>query len=221
MKILALDFSSTQRSVALIQHQEPPGGELEFEAVETGEGPSKPFDMIEEVLRQAGIEREQIDRLAVGVGPGSYTGIRASIAVAQGWQLARGTELLGVSSVECLAATAQAQGTVGNIAVVVDAQRGEFYIANYELTEKAWRELRPLRLASASEVINCEKEGDLLLGPDAAKVSAKGKTIFPRAAVLGKLATKRATPIPGEQLEPIYLRATSFVKAPPPRILPQ
>ena len=46
--------------------------------------------MIEEALREAGLEREQIEVLAVGLGPGSYTGIRVALSLAQGWQLASG-----------------------------------------------------------------------------------------------------------------------------------
>jgi len=98
MKILALEFSSSQRSVAVVQ----PG---EFhEAV----GSNEPFAMIEDALREAKCEREQIDCIAVGIGPGSYTGIRSAISIAQGWQLARSIKILGISSTECLAAQAHA-----------------------------------------------------------------------------------------------------------------
>ena len=50
---------------------------------------------------------EEIDCLAIGIGPGSYTGIRAAISIAQAWQLARSVNLLSISSVDCLAAAAQ------------------------------------------------------------------------------------------------------------------
>ena len=66
------------------------------------------FGLIETALGQAQIEREQIDCLAVGLGPGSYTGIRAAISIAQAWQLARNVRVLGVGSVECFALQAQA-----------------------------------------------------------------------------------------------------------------
>ena len=49
--------------------------------------------------------------------------------MAQGWQLARGVKLLGVSSAECLAAQAQAEKIFGRVNVVIDAQRNEFYLA--------------------------------------------------------------------------------------------
>ena len=95
MTVLALEFSSARRSVALAR-----GGTFLAEAVEqTGGRGTNAFGLIEKALADAKIAREEIELIAVGLGPGSYTGIRAAIAVAQGWQLARGTKLLGVSSV--------------------------------------------------------------------------------------------------------------------------
>jgi len=220
MKILALEFSSLQRSVGLVCQGDSPGTTIQYEAIETGPRPNKPFEMMEAVLRQAGIEREQVDRLAVGLGPGSYTGIRAAIGLAQGWQLGRGTTLLGLSSVECIVAGAQAAGVSGLVAVVIDAQRGEFYLANYDLTSTQWREVQALRLASRPAVTEAEKEGYLVIGPEVLKWFTNGRTIFPCAAILGKLGINESKVVPGEQLEPIYLRATTFVKAPPARILP-
>src|ERR1044071_802880 len=112
MKILALEFSSSQRSVAIVQSasSREPNAVAVSEAIETGGRATKAIGMIEEALRDAGLEREQIDCVAVGLGPGSYSGIRAAIAVAQGWQLARNIKLLGVSSVECIAEQARQDG---------------------------------------------------------------------------------------------------------------
>lgn len=217
MKILALELSSSQRSVALVQRASSLAAILEYEAVETGGRASKAFEMIEEVLRQSGTEREQVELLAIALGPGSYTGIRAGIALAQGWQLGMGTPLQGVNSAECIAAQAHSEGLTGRVAVVIDAQRGEFYLANYALSSLGCHEVQPLRLASASEVSENEQRGDLLVGPEVLNWFPKGKTIYPRAAVLGRLALDRTSVTPGENLEPIYLRTTTFVKAPPPR----
>src|ERR1041385_3695067 len=106
----------------------------------------KPLALAEAALREAGLEREQIECLAIGLGPGSYTGIRAAIALAQGWQLARGGKLLGMSSAACIAAQAQAEGLRGEACVVIDAQREEFYLAGYEFLESGVRETSKLRL---------------------------------------------------------------------------
>src|SRR6185295_9862408 len=130
MKILALEFSSPQRSVAVID-----GSAVSLsEVFESLPGKTmKPLSMVEEALRKAGLERERIECVAVGLGPGSYTGVRVAIALAQGWQLARDTKLLGISSAECIAAQAQADGFSGKACIVIDAQRDEFYIAVYEV----------------------------------------------------------------------------------------
>src|SRR5262245_16342395 len=122
MKILALEFSSPQRSVAVLNSET---GSL-AEAIDTSHGRTKkPFGLIEDVLREVKLEREQIEVVAVGLGPGSYTGIRAAIALAQGWQLAQGVRLCGISSADCLAS--QEAKSSAKINVVIDAQRGEFY----------------------------------------------------------------------------------------------
>jgi tRNA threonylcarbamoyl adenosine modification protein YeaZ len=176
--------------------------------------------MIEEALRDAQLEREQIDCVAVGLGPGSYSGIRAAIAFAQGWQLARNVKLLGVSSAECIAEQAVADGLTGPINIIIDAQRNEFYLAQYDLSEKGPVEVQPLRLVTLAEVQQLERAGQTLIGPEVTKWFPGARIVFPRAAVLGQIALRRDDFVPGEKLEPIYLRETSFVKAPPPRIIP-
>jgi tRNA threonylcarbamoyl adenosine modification protein YeaZ len=175
--------------------------------------------MIGSALNQAGLEREQIECLAVGLGPGSYTGIRAAIALAQGWQLARGVKLLGISSVDCLAAQAQADDVFGEVGIVIDAQRQEFYVAEYEITKEGWQERKGLRIVPRSEIQKRADVGQVLVGPEANRWPS-GKVLFPRATTLAQLASGRTDFIAGDKLEPIYLRETQFVKAPPPRKLP-
>ncbi len=219
MNILAFEFSSPQRSVAVVQTPASRGPSA-VEIIETGPLSNQALGMCEEALRQAGLEREQIDCVAIGLGPGSYTGIRAAIALAQGWQLARAVQLLGLSSAECIAAQAQADGLTGTVAVVVDAQRGEFYLAEYELSPGCRRELKPLRLATRAEVEQRQAAGAVVIGPEVAKWFSGSRLLFPRAARLGHLGAGRTDFLAGERLEPIYLRQTTFVKAPPPRVLP-
>ncbi len=214
MTILALEFSSPQRSVAVLRTD---GLAIAAEVVETGGRGTNAFGMIEQALTGAKIEREQIDVLAVGLGPGSYTGIRAAISLAQGWQLARGVKLLGVSSVETIAAQAHAEKIPGRVNVVIDAQRNEFYLATHEITVDGWREIAPLKIMTKAEVESRAAGGEMLVGPEVTKWFPGGRLIFPRAAVLAELAGRRSDFTPGEGLEPIYLRETNFVKAPPVR----
>ncbi len=220
MKILALEFSSLQRSVAILNANA--NGPLSLiEVVETGGPAIKAFGMVEAALGQAQLEREQIDCLAIGIGPGSYSGIRSAIALAQGWQLARPIKILALSSVETLVAQAHADAVSGPVHIVIDAQRNEFYLAGYDLVGAGWREIKPLRLASLQEVQACEQSGELLLGPEVTNWFPAGRILFPRAATLAQLARKRTDFISANKIEPVYLRETTFVKAPPPRVLPQ
>lgn len=224
MTILALEFSSPQRSVAVAR-----AGRVLAEVIETGAGlhsgqttgsSSRPaggteaFGLIEGGLREAGLEREQIEVLAVGLGPGSYTGVRAAISMAQGWQLARGTKLLGAGSMDCLAAQAQAERVFGRVDMIVDAQRNEFYLAAYEISAESWKAIEPLRIVTADEIQSRAEAREILAGPEVIRWFPGGRTLFPRAAALARLADRREDFVAGEKLEPIYLRESNFVKTP-------
>ena len=212
MTILALEFSSAQRSVAIAQ-----GGEVLAAASETGERGTNAFGLIEKVLASAKIGREEIQVLAIGLGPGSYTGIRVALAIAQGWQLARGVKLLGIGSAECLAAQAHAEKIYGRVNVVIDAQRGEFYLATCEISTARLEEIAPLKIVTAKEVESRAGTGETLIGPEVTKWFPSGKTLFPSATMLAQLAAGRTEFSNGGLLEPVYLRATNFVKALPAR----
>ncbi len=173
--------------------------------------------LVEEALAAAKCGREEIGAVAVGLGPGSYTGIRGAIALAQAWQLGRGVPILGVSSVECLAAQARAAGRRGAVNIVVDAQRNEFYLARYDLDESGWREAEALRLAAKTEIEARAGAGQALLGPEIRQWFDSATDMYAGAVMVGRLACGRRDFVAGEKLEPIYLRETAFKKAPPPR----
>ena len=83
----------------------------------------------EEALERAGLGWDEVERIAVGVGPGSFTGLRIGIATARALAQARGLPLVAVSSLEALARGA---GTRELVLAVLDARRGEAFAA-------AWR----------------------------------------------------------------------------------
>jgi tRNA threonylcarbamoyladenosine biosynthesis protein TsaB len=210
MKILALEFSSEERSVAVIGH----GASTEPVVCTNRSHPRSlnAFGLIEKVLAKGGVELEEIDRLVVGIGPGSYTGIRAAISISQGWVLAREVKVMAIRSVEAVAARAQAERIFGPVHVAIDAQRGEFYLASYRLTAAEIYPLEPLRVASFKEVEALSKSGALLVGPEMDRWFAGARVFFPDAGMLAMLATGRDDCISAEELEPIYLRETNFVK---------
>jgi tRNA threonylcarbamoyladenosine biosynthesis protein TsaB len=217
MKILALEFSSRMRSVAAVKAG--PGEQPAAVATgsDLGSRGTRAFQLITTVLKEAAWERDDVDTIAVGLGPGSYHGVRVAIAIAQGWSVAKHLRLIGVSSADALAAMLVLKGQQAPFIVVIDAQRGEFYRADYTVESGVAREVCALRLAKTAEIHDCLNSGKNVFGPDSADRLPGIREAFPTAATVGFLAARMPTETSGASLEPIYLREPAFVKAPPPR----
>ena len=215
MKTLALEFSSSRRGVAVLVD-----GVVRGEAQEAGGRHTRAFALMDAALRAAGIEREEIELLAVGLGPGSYTGIRSAIAIAQGWQAARSVKLAGVNSVEAMASQAHAEGRRGRIHIFIDAQRGEFYFGAYDLVDEGPRLIEPLRIVTPEEAKLPGQVGGAIVWPELREAFPDTTIIEPDAAMVGRLAARCGEFVDGATLEPVYLRPVQFVKASPLRNIP-
>jgi tRNA threonylcarbamoyladenosine biosynthesis protein TsaB len=213
MKILALEFSSPIRGVAVAVD-----GKMCGQAAEQSGRETHAFALIDSALQCAGVSRHEIECIVVGLGPGSYAGIRIAIAIAQGWQLASGIKLLGISSAEVVAAQAGLSGTM-DVRVALDAQRNELYAARYHVSVPERPKLiEAFRLLSGAERLECEGRRGLFrmdLPPEAP--TSAGVALPPDATLLAWLATVRSDFLPGHDLEPIYARKAEFVKAQPPK----
>lgn len=205
MIALALEFSSNRRSVAVGRD-----GALLAEVVYEGTVRTPVFALIADALKQAGVTRDQVERLVVGLGPGSYTGVRIALSTVQGWQLATGAETVGVNSLDNLA-----RFVTHRTLLAVDAQRGEFATA---LGEDG-RLIEPVRLRSREEIQTRLAAGEPVAGPDLERSLPGSQHLFPTAGLALELAGSAAA-VPAETLAPIYLREASFVKAPAARIIP-
>ena len=97
--------------------------------------------------------------------------------------------------------------------LAIDAQRGEFYLAVWEISGKSRTEISALKIVPAAEISVRQTAGEICVGPELQPV------LFPSAAMVAALAAGRTDFVPGERLEPIYLRETSFVKAPTGRVV--
>lgn len=220
MKTLALEFSSAERSVALLDTNASGNAECRAQVTEVGMTTANTFKMIESALGRTNWRREEIEQIAVGLGPGSFTGIRAAIAIAQGWALARDVKLQGVHSAEALIQRARNEGMQGAAVIAIDAQRGEFYAARINPDSDVEKGTPALELVDAAQLQSWAEEGTTIMGPGIARKVEAARDLFPDARQVGLLALSREDWIEGEKLEPIYLRETSFVKAPPPRTIP-
>jgi tRNA threonylcarbamoyl adenosine modification protein YeaZ len=206
MIALALEFSTDVRSVAVAR-----GETVLAEVHYAGTVRTPVFALIADALKQAGVTRDQIELLAVGIGPGSYTGVRLALAVAQGWQLATGVKTVGVNSLGTLA-----RAVTTPTLLAVDAQRGELAVARAENGLL----LEPVRLLPLAELRLLQAAGEVIAGPGLERFLPTAIPLFPAASQTLRLARLEPASVPAETLAPVYLRVASFVKAPTPRSLP-
>lgn len=148
MNLLAFETSSRIGSVAL----ETTGGVLVREIAAPREQTERLIAFTDELLAEAGIRLEDLDGIAFGRGPGSFTGLRVSAAVAQGLAAASGVKLLPVSSLLCLAETAWAEAGCERALLCVDAHMGEVYSAFAERRDGGMEIVGEERLSAPGEV---------------------------------------------------------------------
>jgi len=137
MNLLAIDTSTDFCSVAASR------GEALFSRHErAGQRQAETIlGMVDEVLAEAGIEVAQIQGIAYGAGPGSFTGLRIAAGVTQGLALARGIGVIGVGSLLALSEEAGKDAAGGRVIACLDAHRGEVYHAAYRRTGAGWEEV--------------------------------------------------------------------------------
>lgn len=207
--LLALEFSTEHRSVAVVRD-----GIILAETRQEAGRSTRVFARVAETLAAAGVTPAEVDALAVGIGPGSYTGIRLAISVAQGWSLATGEErpipVIPISSFVVLAASLQ-----GPVWLASDAQREEWAVARVDGGEV----LEDARLLSIAEVRVLANQ-HRFVGAEIFGALGIGETAYPTAGCLGRLAALQPRAVPPETLAPVYLRTAAFVKAPVSRSIP-
>lgn len=166
--------------------------------------------LIGEALSRAGVEPAAIERIAVTLGPGSFTGVRIALAAARGLSLATGAPIAGASTLEVMAAALPAAPLPTLVAL--DARRGEVYA---QLFDQAGTALGPPAAVPLDELPAFAPPGPLRLAGGGADLAAaalgrdglvRASPAGPDAAVLAALAARGGVPAGGPP-EPIYLRA--------------
>ena len=121
MKLLALETATEACSVALWVD----GAVIERHALAPRRHAELVLPMVDAVLAEGGISRRALDAIAVGRGPGAFTGVRLAIAVAQGLALALDRPVLPVSTLAALAMAAAQDAGAAPILAAIDARMGE------------------------------------------------------------------------------------------------
>ena len=167
--------------------------------------------MIDRVMKAADISFAKLDRIAVTVGPGSFTGVRAGLAAARGFALASNIPAIGILTTTALAAAVppEERRAVTRILAAIDTKRGDLYVHQFE-TDNAPCE-QPIALPIA-ELPAWVASGRIVIAGDAASVAASaigGSAMVSSAGglvdtgVLAALAA-RAAPQPDGPV-PVYV----------------
>lgn len=210
MRILAIETSSPRGSVALVEDAALARA-LEHQR-ENAHGEAI-LPLIEQAFADAGWQHGAVDRVAVGIGPGSFTGLRVGIAIAQGLSEGWGVPLIGVPSLQAMALAAPAGGA--RRCVLLDARRGELFAAVYG---PDGAELLPVRLipAALDAVKALTATGDVLyvgngaaLLPELPNVCRGPQTDVPHARYTAAAAL---TAEPGALVLPLYVRDAGAVR---------
>lgn len=217
MNVLAIDTSTMRAAVASMGAE---GRVWTIEPEEARKHASGLVPAMREALRRAGLQVAQLDGLAVGLGPGSFTGLRVGVAAAKTLAFATGVPLVGLDSLEVLARGAPRDAL--RVRVVGDAQRGDVFAAEFgrEQPGGELRRIGPTRIEPREVWVAGLEEGDVVLGPGLERLGTPLPSLVrsdpawnnPGGQALMETAKRalsqgrRDDPV---TLEPIYLRRSA------------
>ena len=171
----------------------------------------------QQLLAEAGVAKAQLDAIAVGRGPGAFTGVRLGVAIAQGIALALDRPVVPVSTLAALAWPAAGE----RILAAIDARMGEVYLAAFQRQGDGLRLLQPEAVARPDAAALPEGDGWHGVGTGfgavdgalrarlGARLASVDADALPHAADVARLAAMafaRGEAVAPERLEPAYLR---------------
>lgn len=224
--ILAIDAATEACSVAL-QYQGAVAHRFELCPQQHSQ---RILPMVDEVLKELGVSLAELDLLAFGCGPGSFTGVRIGVGVAQGLAFGADLPMVGISTLETMACTAVRQHGAQQVVAAIDARMGEIYTAQF----------------TAAEGKICRSSEDVVVKPADAKFAFTGEVhavgtgwqtyeqvlseklgsvvvtevLYPVALdmlPLAERALEQGLQVSAEQAQPVYVRDTVTWKKLPGR----
>ncbi|MGB5446110.1 MAG: tRNA (adenosine(37)-N6)-threonylcarbamoyltransferase complex dimerization subunit type 1 TsaB [Psychromonas sp.] len=133
LKVLCIDTSTEACSVAVLCQTATDQVISDQFMLAPREHTTKILPAVEQVLQSAGIKLADIDIVAYGRGPGSFTGVRIGISIAQGLAFGIEKNMVGVSTLQAMAQQAYNMFAVTDVYAAIDARMGEIYFAHYRL----------------------------------------------------------------------------------------
>jgi tRNA threonylcarbamoyl adenosine modification protein YeaZ len=206
MIVLAIDTAGVDCSAALYDSA---AGKVLSDVTETiGKGHAERLmAVIDEALAAANLPLKAVERVAVVIGPGSFTGIRVGVAAARGLGLALGIESVGVTTLEALAVKFLGEHPGHPVVVAMDAKRNEVYTQAFSATGDALSQPAALSPEDASDLaksLSAAMTGSWVehsLGK--AVADHEGRDRFD-IAVVARIAAEK--PVDAQRPKPLYLR---------------
>ena len=153
---------------------------------------------------------KHLARIAVTVGPGAFTGVRVGLAFAKGLKLATGAEVLGFTTLDCMAAQAAQATACATVGAVIDAKRGEAFVQAFSQTAEPLFDAALAPIAEASTLLRrALKPKALLIGSGVALLQGIDAQAVPFERIDTEVLARRAglaDPV-RHPLAPAYLRA--------------
>lgn len=215
--ILGLDTATPSTAVALLladgtvherRDDPPPGGRPQHAA--------RVLELAEAVLAAAGAGWADLERIAVGVGPGGFTGLRIGVATARALAQAHGTPLVAVSTLDALAAGLPPEAPAR--LAVIDARRGEAFAAAYGPGGEPWLAAAPLAPDALAQAVRALPAGVPAAGDGAVRfrthLEGAGALVAPDGDPVHRVSAAHVcrlgaagTPADRDALLPDYVRA--------------
>jgi tRNA threonylcarbamoyladenosine biosynthesis protein TsaB len=133
INILCVDTSTEACSVAVLKQEGNERVIFDSFMFAPREHTTKILPTVESVLAEAEISVRDLDIVAYGRGPGSFTGVRIGISIAQGLAFGIEKPMVGVSTLQAMAQQAYKKNQVSDVYAAIDARMGEVYFAHYQL----------------------------------------------------------------------------------------
>lgn len=194
--------------------------------------------LVEDTLRHAdvaGRRRSALDAVAVSMGPGSYTGLRIGVSTAKGWALATGASLVGVPTLEALAARLRPVAASGDVVcALLDARRDEVYAGAFRISQDGLAEHAPTKALPVDALRDwmgvvegrlwllgdgAPKSQESLAAVDAPQTLVPAEDLSPSAAWVARRGQHRLEtggPDDIETFEPFYVKDVHATPAPSP-----
>jgi tRNA threonylcarbamoyladenosine biosynthesis protein TsaB len=135
INILCVDTSTEACSVAVLKQAVNEHVIFDSFMFAPREHTTKILPTVESILTEAGLSVNDLDIIAYGRGPGSFTGVRIGISIAQGLAFGIEKPMVGVSTLQAMAQQAHKTNQVSDVYAAIDARMGEVYFAHYQLVD--------------------------------------------------------------------------------------